>query len=285
MTKRRDVLKGIGSGVAVVSMGGVVSADDDTDDQGDGTTAEVRVGHLSPDAHDVDVYVGKNPDGDPNIGKLSYSDFAPDADGTYIDLEAGEYDIAVTPAGETEPQVIDVDDFELEANTDNTILAVGELNPENNEPEIKALPLVDNDDDETALPPADKTLLRAVHASPDAGTVDIALDGDVVLEGVEFTDASSYLEIEPGEDRELSVQKNGASVLDVKLTFEAGTKVSGYVIGNADTEKGDKDIDAVTTLDATSPAKGRGDDEDEEDDEEDDGKGDDNGRGGGRGND
>lgn len=265
-------------------MGGVVSADDDTDDQGDGTIAEVRVGHLSPDAPNVDVYVGapglnpKDEDTHPNVEGLEYSKFAPNASGKYLDLEAGTYDISVTAEGDPGTEPVDVDGFELDANKDYTILAVGELEPEKvdreDEPGVQALPLVDNDDDETALPPADAALVRLVHASPDAGEVDLVVkqakeeeDEEVTtIEDVTFTDATDYLELPPG-DYTVDV---GPSALEVDVTLEAGTKVSGYVIGTVSDKKGDAELSAVTTLEATNPGKDRGDDDGEDDEDDDD---------------
>lgn len=226
--------------------------------QGSGTTTEIRVAHLSPDAPSVDVYVGTEPgEGDPTVSGLEYASFAPNNTGDYVPLEFGSYDIAVTPAGATSPQVIDVDDLNLQANKDYTILAVGELAPENDEPGIKALPLVDNGEEETALPPRDKTLVRFVHASPDAGTVDIGVKGGPTLvSGAEFGDASDYIEVAPG-DYTITV---GSGALEVPFTAEAGTKVTAYVIGNATPEDGngsasdDEGLSAVTSIEARNPA-------------------------------
>jgi len=293
MTQRRTVLRGIGAGTALLVGGvGVSVADDDTDEQGDGTTAEVRVGHLSPDTPAVDVYVmapGADPgdDGvDPVVEDLPYGEFAPGAGGSYLGVEAGTYDISVTPAGETSPQAIDVDGFELEANKDYTVLAVGEFSPEADDPGIQALPLVDNGDDETALPPADATLVRFVHASPDAGAVDVAVDGDTVLSGVTFGTASSYLEAPA--DAEVEVLKGDTTVLGpIDNPFDDGEKGSVYVVGNNTPDEDDpaeNDLGVVTTLDATNPGRDRGRDEedDEEEEDEDEDEGEDEGRGRGR---
>ncbi len=221
--------------------------------QGSGGDIEVRVGHLSPHAPAVDVYVGVEPgDGAPAIPGLTYPNFAPNAGGDYLSLPSGAYDIAVTPAGGL-AQVIDVDGLGLDPNKDYTILAVGELSPEGDEPGIQALPLVDNGEGDPALPPRSKTLVRFVHASPDAGAVDIAVDGKVVLSGVTFATASRYLQVAPGE-RTVEILKNGAAVLTIPATLTAGTKITAYVIGNATPEEGDAALSAVTSLDATSPA-------------------------------
>lgn len=222
--------------------------------QGSGPIADVRVGHLSPDAPAVDVFVSTEPgEGAPAVAGLSYGTFAPNADGDYVGFRFGTVDIAVTPAGEIDPQVIDVDGLELGANKDYTILAIGELFPENGEPGIQALPLVDNADGQPALPPRSKTLVRFVHASPDAGLVDIAVDGTIVLEKVAFATASPYLKARPGA-RTIEILKDGTPVLTVPADLVAGTKITAYVIGNATPEEGDAPLSAVTTLDAVSPA-------------------------------
>ena len=265
------------------SVGGVgVASADRGRGQGDGTTAEVRVGHLSPDTPAVDVYVGA-PGLDPTavgtepvVSGLAYPTFAPDSAGEYLELAAGTYDVSVTPAGVPSLEAIDVDGFELEANRDYTVLAVGELAPEaatfgtGDEPALQALPLVDNGDDDTALPPADATLVRAVHASPDAGAVDVVVTvgGQEAgrLEDVVFGTASPYLELPT--DAEIAVEKDGGTVLGpIANPLEDGQKGSAYVIGNVTPEAGgdgplgaetdDASLSAVTTLDAENPSKGR----------------------------
>jgi len=44
----------------------------------------------------------------------------------------------------------------------------------------------------------DEAYLRVLHASPDAPAVDVAIDGDVVLEGVSYQEGSPYLELNDG---------------------------------------------------------------------------------------
>jgi hypothetical protein len=241
---------------------------------GSGGAVDVRVAHLSPDAPAVDIFVGNEPNGTPAIGGLEYRDFAPDTTNTsdYLELASGTYDVTVTAADA--PSVVAIDtSFTLAPNTDYTVLAVGELTPEESgEPAIQALPLVDNGEDDPAFPPRDKTLVRFVHASPDAGTVDIAVDdGPTLLEDIKFGDASGYLEIAPG-DYDIDV---GPGALEVDFEAVAGTKVTAYVIGNATTDgEDDAGLSAVTSLEATNPAgsgalPGDGDDDEEDDDDDD----------------
>ena len=168
--------------------------------------------HLSPDAPAVDVSL----DGNKPIKGLSYPNFAPDAAGNYLDVAPESYDISVTTS-EGGAKAFEVEGFSLEPNKDYTILAVGELSPEGDEPGIRALPLVDNGEEDPALPPRDKTLVRFVHASPDAGAVDIAVDGNTLLNDVTFGTASGYIEAESGE-RTIEVQKDGTTVLKLSRT-------------------------------------------------------------------
>lgn len=256
-SNRRSVVKGIGATTTLLLGGtGTAVADEDTDSQGDGTTAEVRIGHLSPDAPDVDVYV----DGSKVVSGLAYSEFAPEGlSGAYYDLPAGEYDITTKIAGtDTAIDPLSVSGFPVEANRNYTVLATGEVSPESeSEPSLGLLPLVDNGDDETALPPADAALVRLVHVSPDAGEVDLAVvrDGDTLttIPGVTFGQATGYLELPPGE----YTVDVGPGAIEVPVSLEAGTKLSGYVIGNATTEdEDDAALGAVLSLEAKSPATG-----------------------------
>ena len=246
---------------------------------GSGGAADVRVAHLSPDAPAVDVFVGNEPNGTPAIDGLEYTDFAPDTTNTsdYLELASGTYDVTVTAADLPSMVAIDTS-FTLAPNKDYTILAVGELtSEESGEPEIQALPLVDNGEEDPAFPPRDKTLVRFVHASPDAGAVNIGVeDGPTLLSGVEFGDASDYLEIAPG-DYTITVNNEALGApFTVDFDAEAGTKVTAYVVGNVTTEgEDDEGLSAVTSLEATNPAgtgdlPGNGDDDDEDEDDEDD---------------
>src|SRR6056297_3975493 len=47
--------------------------------------------------------------------------------------------------------------------------------------------------------------VRVAHLSPDAPAVDVLVDGDAVLEGVEFGTVSEYLEVPAGE-RTVTIQ-------------------------------------------------------------------------------
>lgn len=77
-----------------------------------------------------------------------------------------------------------------------------------------SLAACDGDDDAEAR-------LRAVHLSPDAPAVDVLVNGDRALSGVEYTDASGYLTVDAGSNR---VQVNAAgtstTVIDATLDLD-----------------------------------------------------------------
>jgi hypothetical protein len=82
-------------------------------------TTYVRVGHFSPDAPSVDVYV----DGEVTVEGAEY----PTATG-FLELQAGTYDIAIAPAGTSvDDAVIGPAEFTLEPDVYTTIAAVGSV--------------------------------------------------------------------------------------------------------------------------------------------------------------
>jgi len=167
-------------------MGGG-GADDNETDGGDGTeteTANVRVAHFSPDAPNVDVYVD---------GERSLSDVPFRAVSDYMEVPAGTRAIKITAAGD-ESTVAAKEEVTVEANTDYTIAAIGELEGEKTE----FRPLVLEDD--TSEPGEGMARVRVVHVSPDAPAVDVTTSGGekALVDGVEFGESQSA-EVEPGE--------------------------------------------------------------------------------------
>jgi len=120
-------------------------------------TAYLRVLHLSPDAPAVDVFV--NGGDDPAVAELAFPD------GTeYLALPEGSYDIDVAAAGTSvDDAVLSVDNLTLAADTYYTAVALDEL------ANLGALPLVDDYADLAAA----SIRVRAIHAAPEVGQVDL----------------------------------------------------------------------------------------------------------------
>jgi len=270
MTERRDVLKSIGTGLSVVTIGaGITTARD----EGDGE-AGLRVAHASPDAPDVDVLV----DGDAVVEGLSFRSVT-----DYLEVPAGKYDIAVTVAG-TDTTVFEAEDVELEAE-DYTAVARGEVT-DGADTDFTVDILEDTnganiDDDEARI--------RAIHASPDAPAVDIFADKKdsdlavTVFEDLEFFGSSGYA-IVPAGKYTVEVRPAGESdaVFDADVEFEGGSTNTAFAVGYLDPEDeptdgeaSDEEFGLVAVKDKSAPPRGDGDDNGR-------GDGDDNGRGRGR---
>lgn len=174
----------------------------------------VRVAHLSPDAPAVDVLVN----GEAVLTNVPYQ-----AVSDYLDLDAGEYRIQVTPAGQNDVSVIDAT-VNLNANTVYTVAATGFL------ADIQPTIFVDE------LGTTGGARIRPVHASPDAPAVDLAVQGgDVLVSGLTFREAGPYLEVPAGTyDLEVRLAGTSTVVLTIDgLALGGGTTSTAFVVGSA----------------------------------------------------
>ncbi|GAB4110750.1 MAG: DUF4397 domain-containing protein [Roseiflexaceae bacterium] len=197
-------------------------------------TAKVRVVHASPDAPAVDVYVN---------GSKALSNVPFFTASNYLDLPGGSYDIKVTPAGATEPAVIDAKGVMIEAGKAYTIAATGKL------ADIKPTILADN----LSAPAAGKAHVRVIHFSPDAPAVDIKVaNGPTLIPALAFPKDSGYLPVDAGT-YDLQVTPAGASavVLDLKGTkLEAGKIYDVFAVGELASIK----VEVAVTTPAAAPA-------------------------------
>jgi len=104
-----------------------------------------------------------------------------------------------------------------------------------------------------------KPQLRAVHLSPDAPAVDIAVNDAVAIPGVEYRQASQFLVVDEGST-DISVlvpALNNASALDATLNLEDDTK---YTVIAADTVANGLPLTPiVVTDDIEAPTSGNAD--------------------------
>jgi hypothetical protein len=181
----------------------------------DSSPARLRVLHASPDAPNVDVYV----DGTKVLNNVPYPTVS-----SYLNVAAGMREIKVNAAGTT-TTVIDVKP-NLSSGAAYTAMAATFV------ANIQALLATD----ETSAAPAGQARVRVIHASPDAGPVDILVNGQVVLSNVPFGTISSYLTLPVGT---YNVQVNAAGTstteIQASLTVSGGMNYSAVAIGSVKT--------------------------------------------------
>ncbi len=188
---RRTTLRGLGAaGAALAVTGSALSVGaaehDDREEEDDEEPAPngvgaVRVGHYSPDAPNVDVYV----DGDRVVADLGYREVTP-----YLEIEPGTYTVTVTAADDAETVAFEGDVEFGEAF--HTVAATGELEENTFQPRV----LVD----------AGSALIRVVHASPDAPAVQITPEG---------ADEALFPYIAPGTETDYVAVPAGAAALEI----------------------------------------------------------------------
>jgi LPXTG-motif cell wall-anchored protein len=197
--------------------------------------ARVRVIHTSPDAPAVDIWVN----GSVAISDVSFTEVT-----DYAGLDPASYQIQVSPAGATEPIVIDAN-LDLAADTDYSVAAVGMLDS------IEPLVLMDNN----SAPAAGKAHVRFVHASPDAPAVDIAVanGGPILFSNIAFKAVGDYLPVDAGTyDLEARLAGTDTVALSVPgVTLEEGNVYTVWAMGLAG---GEPALQAVASLDASYPA-------------------------------
>lgn len=179
---RRTVLKAIGSAGLFLAAGGVGTASARGDD------AKLRAAHAVPDAPAVDILVN----GAVAVEDLAFGDVT-----GYLEVPAGEYDLAINVAG-TDTTVSSVT-VELEAE-DYTAAAIGNLEPEGEEPGFS----VDLFEDKLGVLDSGTGRVRVYHASPDAPAVDVAVAGEddapavYLAQDLTFGNASPNVEVPAG---------------------------------------------------------------------------------------
>ncbi|NIK12477.1 DUF4397 domain-containing protein [Alkalibacillus almallahensis] len=186
-------------------------------DNHDSSDAMVRIVHASPDAPAVNVYVN----GEATVEGAAFKDAT-----DYMNLPAGEHDVAIYPAeanGEGDPVISQT--LTIEAGEAYTVAAVGMLDN---------LSLKVASDSMSVSEGMSK--VRVGHLSPDAPMVDVGvIDGDALFSGASFPAITDYQELEAGTyDLEVRTE-DGTQVLDLSgTTLEENTVYSVFAVNTAD---------------------------------------------------
>src|SRR5215213_9756819 len=173
--------------------------------------AQVRVAHLAPDAPNVDVYVNGEPV--PALQNVPYTTIS-----SYLPLPAGTQQVTVYAAGDTSSPVIDTP-VDLAAGRAYTVAAVGLVADGSLTAQVY--------EDDLRSPASGNAKVRVVHASPDAGPVDvIPRGGQALVEGLTFPEASPYAEVPAGS---YTLDVNAAGTNKTALTVPDANLASGGV--------------------------------------------------------
>jgi LPXTG-motif cell wall-anchored protein len=183
--------------------------------------AHVRVAHLASDAPNVDVYVN-----DEAVGALTnvpYGTVSP-----YLPLPEGTQNVKVYAAGDTSEPVLEAD-VDLAADAAYTIGAVGLVSDGSLAAQVY--------EDDLSTPEEGNANLRVVHASPDAGPVDVVPEGgEALVSGLEFPNASPYASV-PAGTYTLNVNAAGTDTTAIQVpgaAVEAGVVYSAFAVGTAE---------------------------------------------------
>ncbi|PSP52733.1 hypothetical protein BRC67_03455 [Halobacteriales archaeon QH_3_68_24] len=201
--------------------------------------ANVRVGHFSPDAPNVDVYV----DGDAVLTDIPFRALS-----DYLTIPSGTRTVEITAAGDPDTSVFE-GDFDLAA-ADYTVAAIGEL-----EGDAEFRPLVLEDD--TSDPGDGQSRVRLVHVAPDAPAVDVTVNatGDALYDGVAFgetatgtVEANDYT-LEVRGDTE---SNDGDVVADYDVSLDGNAVYTAFAVGylSPDDEAVDEPFDLQVARDA-----------------------------------
>ena len=200
-------------------------------------TAQIRVGHLSPDAPNVDVWLnGAIVQGltDVPFGVVS----------GYLEVSAATNQITVYATGTQSNPVIDAP-LTFNPNQAYSILATGLLNGSGDQ---AFGPIVLMDD--RSIDAMGNAKVRFVHTSPDAPAVDIVLkdSGAVLFGNVSFREAGDYLSVAGGSyDLQVQLASTKAPVLDIDgVMLDGSTNYTVFAIGLA----GDETLAALPVVDS-----------------------------------
>ncbi|MFB6311296.1 MAG: DUF4397 domain-containing protein [Salinirussus sp.] len=213
--------------------------------------AKLRAAHAVPDAPAVDVLVN----GAVAVGGLEFGDVT-----GYLEVAAGEYDIAINVAG-TDTTVFETT-VELEAD-DYTAAAIGNLEPEGDEPGFG----LDIFTDKLGVLDSGDGRVRVYHGSPDAPAVDVAVvDGDgnpavYLAQELEFGMAGPNIEV-AADTYPVAVFPAGSTDAvfgPVDVEVRDGEVLTVFAEGELDPEDDEPGFQPVLAYEEAAPfGRGRG---------------------------
>ena len=198
----------------------------------------VRFIHSSPDAPAVDIKV------DDGTGKTIFANTSFRGFNSYIAVDPGVYNLAVTPSG-SEKEVAIYGNVNLMSGGIYTVNAMGTLNSDDEVPflartYIDEFPFAQRPNSAYEkgnsfidLAPATSNV-KVAHASPDAPAVDLYINGELAGSGLSFPAFTEYLKINSGTSNvKVTAAGTQAAVIEGDIRFNAYKNYSIYAVDQA----------------------------------------------------
>jgi hypothetical protein len=188
----------------------------------EGQSASIRVAHMSPDAPAVNVAV----DGREVLTGVSFPEVS-----EYLSVPAGQHRVRITEAGSSS-NVLYNETATFDARP-YTLVASGEVsNGTRSSTDFGVSLLADR-----TAPSSANASIRLTHVAPDAGPVDVTVNGSgrVLFDNVTFSNASRYAEV-PGGNYTLDIRRatgnnSGPIVENFDLEVSNGTAYTVFTAG------------------------------------------------------
>ncbi len=174
----------------------------------------VRFLHAVPNGDVVDIYLN----GSPFFYNVKFTDFTP-----YVYVPEGKYTIEVFLKDQKENPLIE-GTIDIKPEELMTVALVGDF-----EKSMDIVPIKE----EMQIPTGNKSKVRFVHLVPNGRPVDIALDKQIVLEGVEYKEVTPYTDIDPKTYQvDILATENGRLIRQIRVTINPNRVYSFYALGN-----------------------------------------------------
>ncbi|MDM8528782.1 DUF4397 domain-containing protein [Anaerolineales bacterium HSG24] len=181
-------------------------------------SARLRAVHAVPDGSAITILI----DGEAMFSELAYGDVA-----DYLTIESGRYTVMIVSS--TAPEMILYEtEIELESDQDYSLISAGKL-------VLLESFLVK---DANSLPATKNSLVRFIHLSPNAPTVDLLVKNGIeatLFSEVGFKDTTSYIPLE-ADSYEMTLRVAGTNVIALKqaeIVLEKGKNYTLFGVGLA----------------------------------------------------
>ena len=196
--------------------------------------ASIRVGYLSPDASNADVYI----DGSRTLSNIAYKTVS-----SYLPVTPGSHTVDIRTAGSaaTDKPLVEVSQG-FSANANYTIAVGGRFG------QLQAAVF----QDQFTTPAAGQALARFVHMAPDVPGVDVVVKGGpVIFSNVSFLQASAYKAVPSGT---YTLELHATGTANVLFTATGVAATNGVVATFTGIGGVGKPVELLPIVDANAAA-------------------------------